>query len=166
MIRYALACPNGHAFESWFRNSADYDGQAARGLVTCPTCGSEKVEKALMTPRLGRSSKTEAGRAAAAAALAETALAVAATAAPAGDAVAAPSETAPAAEARAAVALMSPQEVELRRKLKELRDHLVKNAEHVGPRFPDEARRMHYGEIEHRSIYGEASADEVEAMLD
>ncbi|NVO17133.1 MAG: DUF1178 family protein [Rhodoplanes sp.] len=171
MIRYALACPNGHAFESWFRNSADYDGQAARGLVTCPACGSAKVEKALMTPRLGRSSKTEAGRAAAAAAMAEvTAAGVAAAgvtaAAPAGDAGVAPSAAAPAAEPRAPVALMSPQEVELRRKLRELRDHLVKNAEHVGGRFPDEARRMHYGETEHRSIYGEASADEVEAMLD
>lgn len=163
MIRYALACPNGHAFESWFRNSADYDGQVARGLVTCPVCGSEKVEKALMTPRLGRSSKSGAGRAAAAAALAEAAMASAPSDA------AAPPETAPPAppgEARAPVALMSPQEVELRHKLKELRDHLVKNAEHVGERFPDEARRMHYGEIEHRSIYGEASADEVKAMLD
>ena len=36
MIRYALACDQGHAFESWFQNSAAYDKQAKRGLVTCP----------------------------------------------------------------------------------------------------------------------------------
>src|SRR3954454_1610528 len=53
MIRYSLVCERKHDFEIWFRNSADYDKQAKRGLVTCPACGSSKVEKALMTPRLG-----------------------------------------------------------------------------------------------------------------
>ena len=61
---------------------------------------------------------------------------------------------------------MSPQERELRRKLKELRDQLTKSAEHVGPRFPEEARKMHYGETEHRSIYGEASAEEARSLID
>ena len=37
------------------------------------------------------------------------------------------------------------QERELRAKLKELRDHIVKNADNVGERFPTEARKMHYG---------------------
>ncbi|MBK5959225.1 hypothetical protein CCR97_13555 [Rhodoplanes elegans] len=182
MIRYTLACRDGHAFESWFRNSADYDEQAARGLVACPVCGSPEVEKALMTPRLGRSAKLSPERMAsvAAAAVAEIAGEVAkeapaAAAAPAGSATSpVPAGTGvpdAAIDAKAPVALMppqlmSPQEVALRRKLKELRDHLVQNAEHVGERFPDEARRMHYGEIEHRSIYGEASADDVKAMLD
>ena len=59
---------------------------------------------------------------------------------------------------------MSSQERELRQKLKELRDHVTKNANYVGPRFPEEARKMHYGEIEHRSIYGEASPDEAKAI--
>ena len=54
MIRYTLVCNERHEFESWFTNSAAYDKQAKRGLVTCPLCGSAKVEKALMTPRLGR----------------------------------------------------------------------------------------------------------------
>jgi hypothetical protein len=56
------------------------------------------------------------------------------------------------------------QERELRAKLKELRDHLVKNAENVGRTFPDQARKMHYGEIEHRSIYGEASLQEAKEL--
>ncbi|MFD2184914.1 DUF1178 family protein [Rhodoplanes azumiensis] len=188
MIRYALACRGGHAFESWFRNAADYDDQAARGLVSCPVCGSPEVEKALMTPRLGRSAKLSPERMAsvAAAAMAEIAEAVAkevpAAAAPAGAVGSVPPDSGvPAPEAaidttKAALALMppqpaspqlmSPQEVALRRKLKALRDHLVQTAEHVGERFPEEARRMHYGEIEHRSIYGEASPDDVKAMLD
>ena len=52
---------------------------------------------------------------------------------------------------------MMAQERELRAKLKELRDHIVKNADNVGERFPNEARKMHYGDNEHRPIYGEAS---------
>ena len=50
MIRYALACDQGHAFESWFANSATYDRQVKRGLVSCPVCNSTKVEKAIMAP--------------------------------------------------------------------------------------------------------------------
>ncbi len=67
-----------------------------------------------------------------------------------------PSPSAPAAEPeKTPVAIVSKEEVALRKKLKELRDHVVKNADYVGEKFPEEARRMHYGEIEHRSIYGE-----------
>ena len=157
MIRYALVCEKHHEFESWFANSAAYDKQVKRGLVTCPTCGSAKVEKALMVPRLARSDVSshreerheksqEANRGPPAQ--------QSATAAP--DAAANP----------APVAMMTPQEQELRRKLRELRDHLVKNAENVGPRFSEEARRMHYGETEHRSIYGVASAKDAEALLE
>src|SRR5207249_1307686 len=57
MIRYALACGNGHAFESWFQNSAAFDRQVKRGLVTCPVCNSAKVEKALMAPRISGAKK-------------------------------------------------------------------------------------------------------------
>ena len=60
MIRYALACDKGHTFESWFANSAAYDKQAKRGLVTCPHCGSAKVEKAIMAPRLSGTRKRSA----------------------------------------------------------------------------------------------------------
>jgi hypothetical protein len=55
MIRYTLSCERGHDFESWFQNSAAYDKQNKRGLVTCAVCGSAKVEKAIMAPRLARS---------------------------------------------------------------------------------------------------------------
>jgi hypothetical protein len=136
MIRYSLVCDRKHNFEVWFKNSADYDKQAKRGLVSCPACGSTKVEKALMTPALGAGAKKklEASR--------------------------------PIEVPGDAVAMLTPQEREFRAKLKELRDHLIKNADNVGKRFPEEARRMHYGEIEHRSIYGEASPEDAKALLE
>ena len=144
MIRYALACDRGHDFESWFQNSDAYDKQAKRGLVACPMCGSTKVEKAVMAPRLARSDK----------AIDVPAPAPAPAAPPA----------APTPQGPEPVAMISPQERELRAKLKELRDHLVKNAENVGRKFPEQARKMHYGEVEHRSIYGEASPQEAKEL--
>src|SRR4030095_1840967 len=70
----------------------------------------------------------------------------------------------PPSDAPAPVAMVSPQERELRKKLKELREHLIKNADYVGKKFPEEARKMHYGEIEHCSIYGEASPDQAKEL--
>jgi hypothetical protein len=141
VIRYALNCHGGHAFESWFPSSTAYDQQVARGLVACPVCGSEKVEKAIMAPRLARTDKRIAA--------AEAAEAVPAK----------PEPTAP-------VAMMSPAEIEFRKKLKELRDHVTRNADYVGAKFSEEARRMHYGETDRRSIYGEASVEDAAALAE
>ena len=73
---------------------------------------------------------------------------------------------APAEPEKTPVAIVSKEEVELRKKLKELRDHIVKSADYVGEKFPEEARRMHYGEIEHRSIYGEASPESAKSLAE
>ncbi|WP_114951370.1 DUF1178 family protein [Sphingosinicella terrae] len=55
MIVFDLRCaPDGHVFEGWFGSTADYDDQSARGLVSCPMCGSGEVGKAPMAPRVGR----------------------------------------------------------------------------------------------------------------
>jgi hypothetical protein len=70
----------------------------------------------------------------------------------------------PATPAPAPLSVMSSPERELRQKLKELRDHVTKNANYVGTKFPEEARKIHYGETEHRSIYGEASREEAKAL--
>ena len=152
MIRYALNCDQGHAFESWFANSAAYDKQAKRGLVSCPTCGSAKVEKAIMAPRLATNldrPTAEPG-----------------TSTPSAPNPTPPSAPMPAIPPKTPVAMMPAAERELRHKLKELRDHITKNAHYVGPRFPEEARKIHYGETEHRSIYGEASPEEAKQMHD
>jgi hypothetical protein len=138
MIRYTLQCERGHAFESWFQSSAAYDSQARRKLVNCPSCGSAKVEKAIMAPQIVRKGKRGAE--------------------PAPVPVEA-SESTP-------TPLLMAQERELRSKLKELRDHITKNADNVGQKFPDEARKMHYGDIEHRPIYGEASPTEARSLID
>lgn len=151
MIRYTLNCDKGHAFESWFQNSAAFDKQKKRGLVSCPVCSSAKVEKAIMTPRLTRGGTAD-----------RTAAAEPKPALPA--AMTPPTAVPPVPAGKAAVAMTSPQERELRQKLKELRDHVTKNASYVGARFPEEARKMHYGEIAHRSIYGEASPEEAKAL--
>jgi hypothetical protein len=143
MIRYSLICARQHSFESWFPNSAAFDRQARRGLVACPQCGSTKVEKAIMAPRIADSRRAAPGAEAPAAA----------PAAP---------DTPPAGT----VTVVSPQEHALRAKLKELHEHLVKNADHVGARFPEEARKMHYGEIEYRSIYGEASLEQAKELAE
>ena len=50
MIRYALACAQGHEFEGWFSASSDFDDQSARGLVSCPMCGVSEVRKQIMAP--------------------------------------------------------------------------------------------------------------------
>ncbi|HET6839805.1 MAG TPA: DUF1178 family protein [Bradyrhizobium sp.] len=146
MIRYTLRCECGHAFESWFQSSSAYDSQIKRKLVTCPACGSVKVDKAIMAPQI----VGKKGRESAIPAPVEPAEATPPTA------PTQPSST----------PLLMAQERELRTKLKELRDHIVKNADNVGERFPDEARKMHYGDIEHRPIYGEASPDEARSLIE
>ncbi|HXD45099.1 MAG TPA: DUF1178 family protein [Pseudolabrys sp.] len=144
MIKYTLVCDKKHEFDSWFADSAAFERQAKRKLVACPVCESTKVEKAIMAPRVaakkGRRVPIE---------------------------MPAPAPEAPAtAPAAAPVAMISPQEQEIRAKLKELRDHLVKNSDNVGEKFSEEARKMHYGEIEHRSIHGIASPDEAKELIE
>ena len=142
MIRYNLRCERGHAFESWFQSSSAYETQEKRKLVSCPSCGSTKVERAIMAPQIvsrkGRDSAVPAP-------------------APVAATEVAPTGSTP---------LLMAQERELRAKIKELRDHIVKNADNVGERFPNEARKMHYGDIEHRPIYGEASPEEARSLID
>jgi hypothetical protein len=62
MIKYALGCAEGHAFDSWFPNSAAYEKQRKRGFVVCPECGSTRVDKAIMAPAVvgGERSAVEA----------------------------------------------------------------------------------------------------------
>jgi hypothetical protein len=134
MIRYALACHNAHAFESWFPSGDAYEAQAARGLVECPVCGSTRVGKQLMAPAVARTDRAPA-------------------------AVPVPQPPQP-------VAALSEPERQLRALIRAVREHVTRNADYVGDRFADEARKIHYGDEEERSIYGEASADEVRALLE
>ena len=58
MITYALRCHKGHEFEGWFRDSAAFDQQSGSGHLTCPSCNSVKVEKAIMAPAVAGTKKT------------------------------------------------------------------------------------------------------------
>ncbi len=141
MIRYTLKCAHDHSFDSWFPSSGSFEAQKARGLVACPHCGSTEVEKAIMAPAVSRTDRERSRPAAAAPA--------------AGGA-----EDTPATS----VAMMSEQEQTFRRLLRELRDHVTKTADYVGDNFADLARQMHEGDVEHRSIYGEATPDEIKSL--
>lgn len=125
MIHYALSCDAGHRFEGWFRNGADFETQAGRGLVSCPVCHSSKVEKALMAPAVSTSRKQE-----------KVALA------------------------------MNDQQRQAIAQLKDMFDKVRQQSDYVGERFAEEARRIHFGEADARSIYGEASAEEARALAE
>ena len=143
MIRYALACDQAHEFESWFPSAEGYDAQVARGLVACPMCGSGKVEKQIMAPSIARKERERGAMP-----------------------VPAPQPHAAEVLPPQPMALLSKEEQAFRAMLKAVREHVTKNSDYVGPRFVDEARKMHYGEIEHRSIYGEANPMDAAALLE
>jgi hypothetical protein len=141
MIRYALVCDNEHDFEGWFKDSASFDKQVKAKVVSCPSCGSTMVSKALMAPAV-RSSKKKAAQA-----------------------VVDTSEAAESAEA-VPMATANPSHAELIATLRKLKKHVVDNSEYVGERFPEEARKIHYEESEARSIYGEASLEDAKKLLE
>ncbi len=139
MIRYALACDAGHAFESWFRDSDSYDTQRMAGFVTCPVCGSASVEKQVMAPAVARTDR---------------------------DRPPLPVPSGEVAEPARPVALLTEREAAFRELLRAIRRHVVETAEHVGPRFAEEARKMHEGVAEFRAIYGEATPEEARALAE
>ena len=142
MIRYTLRCERGHEFESWFQNSSAYEKQVKRKLVNCPACGSAKVEKAIMAPRIVGKKPRARG-------------------ADAGGRLRRPPMSRrphrPAYDGAGARAARQTQGIA--RSYREERRQCRRT-------FPNEARKMHYGDIEHRPIYGEASPDEARALID
>ena len=139
MIRYQLQCDKDHGFEAWFTNSAAYDKQVKRKLVTCPECGSTKVSKAIMAPNVGVKGNKKSE------------LQVPAKQ---------PNSPAP-VDAKVAAA-----QQEILSAMRKLRKVVEDNAEYVGPRFAEEARKIHYKESEEKGIYGEASPSDVKELLD
>ena len=122
MIRFSLTCPDHHAFDSWFADSAAYEALQKAGHLSCPDCGSTKISKALMAPAVVQSRK---------------------------NAGPSPAER----EDRAAL-------------LAEMRRQIEANSDYVGQEFVSEARKMHLGEVEERSIYGEANLEEAKELLE
>jgi len=130
-----LRCGQQHAYEGWFASEEDFVAQQGNGAVSCPLCGDTDTTRLPSAPRL-RVSRGEAAR----------------MPAPHEDAAPEPARTAAIAE----VTLQSQW-------LRAVR-HVLASTEDVGERFPEEARRIHYGEVEERNIRGRASREEAEAL--
>ena len=121
MILFELKCGHGHLFEAWFKGGDSYEEQAAAGAISCPLCSDTNVTKAIMAPRIRRSSA-------------------------------------------AADEKLKKLVVEGHEKLAAVRRYVEANCDYVGEKFPEEARRIHYGEVPARDIYGEASSEDAAAM--
>jgi hypothetical protein len=124
MIKYSIRCSEGHEFEAWFSNSAAYETQASGRQILCPSCGTDKVEKAPMAPNVvsGRTRGIQPEQ------------------------------------------VLSNPQGEIITMMRKLREHVAQNSEYVGPRFAEEARKIHHEEAEARGIHGEASEQDVKLL--
>ncbi len=136
MIHYQLRCAAGHEFDGWFNDSAGFESQANRGLLSCPGCGSAQVSRALMSPGIPAKSR----RAKPTVAVKEPVAQLPVAGGPMPDAV------------RAA--------------LHKLRAEVETHCDYVGPEFASEARRIANGEAKPRGIYGESTEAQAEALAD
>lgn len=135
---YDLACGQGHLFEGWFGSQEDYADQQARGLLQCPLCGSTQIERRLSAPRLNVSGATTGDRGAA--------------------------DVVTSGSPQAALATSEGQalQAEALRRMREF----VRSMDNVGPRFAEEARRMHEGDLPDRPIRGTATPEERQSLAD
>lgn len=142
MIHYQLRCSAAHEFDGWFRDSRTFLEQAAGGLISCPICGCQIVERALMAPALPRQRR---------------AAEVVEVAEPVSEPVPAP----PRPDAK-----LPPLPDSLRAVLQRIRASVERHCDDVGGDFAEQARRMHRGEIDRRGIYGRTSQEEAEALAE
>jgi hypothetical protein len=141
-----LRCSSGHGFEGWFASEGDFLDQTARGLVTCPLCADATVSRLPSAPRLNLSGARAPAEEASSAAAGK------ATPPELTQAPKVPEGPAP-AQLMQAMWMHAVHEVMAR-------------TEDVGERFAEEARKIHYGEIESRGIRGQATPEEREALSD
>ena len=149
MIKYQLICDKSHEFEGWFGNSATFESQQESGLLTCPVCGSADVRRALMAPNLAspKTRKTD---------LAEQQPSAQPEPQPQPQAPQQASAALPPAAARKMQELMS--------EMRALQTRIREECRDVGNDFAEEARKIHYGEVDPEGIYGQATAEEREAL--
>ncbi len=162
MIVFDLTCAQGHVFEGWFRDSAAFEVQKGASDIVCPVCADVAISKAPMAPRLstrGGSDETEPEPARAPAAAGRSANLFPGNDRRRREEVFHAPTDAPSAKAAALA-------VEAARALRALRDEVAKSCDYVGEKFAEEARKMHYGEAEKRSIYGETTFDEAKELRD
>jgi len=136
-----LRCGSGHSFEGWFASEEDYVSQHERGLVDCPMCGNAEVMRLPSAPRLNLSGAR----------------------APAPESARAPEPAGGSTPARATEMAVHGNAAA---RFVEAVAELLKNTQDVGPRFAEEARRIHYGESDAKAIRGQTTPAEREALAD
>ena len=137
-----LHCGGGHTFEGWFGSEEDFQSQLGRGLVECPLCGDHQITKMLSAPRLNLGHARADAKP-----LAEL-------------------ETRPAASATQGAPVGPAELAPMRSAWWQAAREAIRNAEDVGSRFAEEARRIHHGEAEDRGIRGQASGEEVRQLVE
>lgn len=149
-----LRCSFGHHFEGWFASQDDYQSQLDRALLECPMCGDTAVLRLPSAPHVVTSGSRESPS----------------------RAMTAASESAPPARAVSSGGLPATpsappgppptqgDQVAMKSAWMRAVQHIIKNTDDVGPRFAEEARRMHYGETGERPIRGQATPDEAKAL--
>ena len=153
MIKYALACKQGHEFESWFSDSSAYEQQAKRGLVECPHCGGVQVEKALMAPAISTSKRK-----------ARNAVTEQQSQQEAQPVDLQPVDLQPVA--LQPVALLDDKQRAVREMIRDLHAKISQNSVDVGANFVDQARKMHDGDMPARAIRGQATLAEAKELWD
>jgi hypothetical protein len=152
VIRYRLSCGSGHEFESWFPAIDAFDTQLQSGAVACPICGSTEIAKqpmapAVVTSRSRRSGSERTGNSG--------------RGGPAETAVSAQAQTQAPAQAGGGDGAAARIGM-----LRALRERIVGTSEDVGGRFAEEARKMHFGEIEERNIRGNSTVEEARDLVE
>ena len=149
MIKYQLICDKSHEFEGWFGDSAAFESQQVSGFLTCPVCGSADVRRALMAPNLAspKTRKTD---------LAEQQ--------PSAQPEPQPQPQAPQQASAALPPAAARKKHELMSEMRTLQTKIRQECRDVGNDFAEEARKIHYGEVEPEGIYGQATAEEREEL--
>lgn len=148
MIVFDLKCSADHVFEAWFGDSAEFESQRKRKLVGCPLCGDTDVSKAVMAPNVGAKSNQKSS--------------LPARRNPPGDNAVREGEV-----VAAGAPGPSPEQMKaVLERLAKLQSYVESNFDNVGKAFPEEVRKIHYGEADPRGIYGDASPEEVRALLE
>jgi hypothetical protein len=145
-----LQCSEQHVFEGWFGSEEDFQGQLGRGLVQCPLCGDATITKRLSAPRLNFGAANSGPR--------EDSPAQASVA---------NSGVNPGANPASHELVASPQlPQEMMAAWMAMAKRVLANTADVGDKFAEEARKIHYGEVQERGIRGRATRDETEALLE
>jgi len=143
MIVFDIRCATGHRFEGWFTSAGDFAEQRTRGVLCCPVCGEDDVERVPSATRINTRGAQQSPSG-------ETRDSSRPVPAPSGATSLSDGATAARAFERYA----------------RLVNEVLAKTEDVGKSFAEEARKIHYNEAEARPIRGVASVEEHESLLE